>query len=109
MDGREPSANKGMGVGVIAPMAILCDDLEDLNATCAKGLFPRVTTWIGMPRDRALRRYMLDFISLFAPHWPRESIEQATTADSQELVNELAKQVDLPTRTGCEVGIPVAA
>ena len=99
----------GMGVGVIAPMAILEEDLEDFHATCAKGLFPTVTTWIGMPRDRALRRYMLDFISLFAPHWSRESIEQATTADSQELVNELAKQVDLPTRTGCEVGIPVAA
>ena len=99
----------GMGVGVIAPMAILCDDLEDLNATCAKGLFPRVTTWIGMPRDRALRRYMLDFIALFAPNWPREYIELATTADSQQVVDELAVKVDLPTRSGCEQGIPVAA
>lgn len=99
----------GMGVGVIAPMAVLAEDLDDFQATCAKGLFPTVTTWIGMPRDRALRRYMLDFISLFAPHWPRESIEQATTAESQEVVDELAKQVDLPTLSGCDKGIPVAA
>jgi LysR family cys regulon transcriptional activator len=99
----------GMGVGVIAPMAVLAEDLGDFHASCAKGPFPTVTTWIGMPRDRALRRYMLDFISLFAPHWPRESIEQATTADSQDVVDELAKQVDLPTLSGCDKGIPVAA
>ncbi len=99
----------GIGVGVIAPMAVLEKDLDDFHATCANGLFPTVTTWIGMPRDRALRRYMLDFISLFAPYWPRESIELATTADSQELVDELAKNVELPTRSGCEMGIPIAA
>ena len=99
----------GMGVGVIAPMAILADDLDDFHATCARGLFPTVTTWIGMPRDRALRRYMFDFIAMFAPHWPRESIELATTAESQDVVNELAKDIDLPTRSGCDKGVPVAA
>lgn len=90
----------GMGVGVLAPMAVLEEDLEDFHAICAKGLFPTVTTWIGMPRDRALRRYMLDFIALFAPHWPRQSIEQATTADSQEQVDELATAIELPARHG---------
>ena len=99
----------GMGVGVVAPMAVLEEDLIGFHATCAKGLFPTVTTWIGMPRDRALRRYMLDFISLFAPHWPRASIELATTADSQEQVDELAKKIELPTRSGCAMGIPAAA
>ena len=99
----------GMGVGVIAPMAILCEDLEDLHAICARGMFPTVTTWIGMPRDRALRRYMLDFIALVAPNWPRDFIELAATADSQQVVDELAEKVDLPTRSGCEQGIPVAA
>jgi len=99
----------GMGVGVVAPMAVLEEDLQSFHAICAKGLFPTVTTWIGMPRDRALRRYMLDFISLFAPHWPRQSIEQATTADSQEQVDELAQPLELPTRSGCAMGIPAAA
>lgn len=99
----------GMGVGVIAPMAISEVDLEEFQATCARGLFPTVTTWIGMPRDRALRRYMLDFIALFAPHWPRESIEQATTAESQDAVNELASQIKLPTRSGLSKGVSAAA
>lgn len=99
----------GMGVGVIAPMALLCDDLDDLNATCAKGLFPTVTTWLGFPRDKVLRQYMKEFIALFAPHWPDYLIEQAATAESQEIVDKLAEDVELPTRTGCSKGLPVAA
>ena len=99
----------GMGVGIVAPMALQCEDLEDLYTSCAKGLFPTLTTWLGVPRDRALRRYMLDFIALFAPHWPVESIEQATIAESQERVDELAAEIDLPTKTGCTQGLPVAA
>ena len=99
----------GMGVGVVAPMALSCDDLEDLYATSAKGLFPTVTTWLGVPRDRALRRYMLDFISLFAPHWPADTIEQATTADSQQLVDDLAANLEMPTKEGCTQGLLDAA
>lgn len=99
----------GMGVGVIAPMALQCDDLEDMNTVCAKGLFPTVTTWLGFPRDKVLRQYMKDFIALFAPHWPEHLIEQAATAESQETVDKLAADLDLPTRTGCAEGLEVAA
>jgi len=99
----------GMGVGVIAPMALLPEDLKDLNAVCAKGLFPTVTTWLGFPRDKVLRQYMKDFVALFAPHWPEYLIEQADTAESQEIVDQLAADLDLPTRTGCEQGVEVAA
>lgn len=99
----------GMGVGVIAPMALLCDDLGDLNAMCAKGLFPTVTTWLGFPRDRILRGYMKDFIRMFAPHWPEHLIEQAATAESQDIVDELAADLELPTRSGCSKGLPAAA
>lgn len=99
----------GMGIGVIAPMAIERDDLENLHAVCAKGLFPTVTTWIGIPRDRALRRYMFEFIALFAPNWPRESMEQAVMSDSQKVIDRLVEDVVLPTRTGCTQGVAVIA
>jgi LysR family cys regulon transcriptional activator len=91
----------GMGAGIIAPMALQCDDLEDLCVHSAAGLFPRVTTWIGFPRDRVLRRYMLDFVSLFAPHWPSRSIEDAASAGSQEAVDRIAADVTLPLRNAC--------
>lgn len=97
----------GMGAGVIAPMAVSREDLDDLHAISAKGLFPTVTTWIGMSRDRALRRYMLEFIALFAPHWPRDFIDQAAIAKSQAAVDELAAQVEIPVRSGYTQGILV--
>jgi len=91
----------GLGAGVIAPMALLCEDLEDLHAISASGLFPRVTTWIGVPRDRVFRGYMQEFVSLFAPQWPARSIEEAATAGSQEAVDEIAAGISLPLRNGC--------
>lgn len=99
----------GMGAGVIAPMALQCEELKELKAISAKGLFPRVTTWLGVPRDRVFRRYMLDFVSLFAPHWPKQLIEQAAAAESQDEVDRLAAEVQLPLRNGCTEGLPQAA
>jgi LysR family cys regulon transcriptional activator len=99
----------GMGAGVIAPMALQCDDLDDLVAISAKGLFPRVTTWVGVPRHRVFRRYMQDFVSLFAPHWPVELITQAATAETQEEVDRLAAAVTLPLRNGCTERLAEAA
>jgi LysR family cys regulon transcriptional activator len=99
----------GMGVGVIAPMALQCDELDDLVAISAKGLFPRVTTWVGVPRHRVFRRYMQDFVSLFAPHWPVELITQAATAETQEEVDKLAAEVQLPLRNGCTERLAEAA
>jgi len=99
----------GMGVGVIAPMALLCTDLDDLHAIDARGLFRRVTTWLGIKRDRALRGYMLDFIALFAPHWSRDSIELAAAATSQQDVDVVAAEIDVPLFTGCSEDVSDAA
>jgi len=92
----------GMGVGVIASMAFECSDREDLVAIEAKDLFPRVTTWLGFPRDTVLRRYMVDFINLFAPHYSARVIRDVARAQSQEEVDELLKETSLPIKGGCE-------
>jgi LysR family cys regulon transcriptional activator len=92
----------GMGVGVIAAMAFECPDREDLVALDASELFPRVTTWLGFPRDMVLRGYMVDFIHLFAPHYSPRLIRDAAGAQSQEEVAELVRDVPLPQRGGCE-------
>ena len=95
----------GMGVGVIASMAFECVDREDLVAIEAKELFPRVTTWLGFPRDTVLRRYMVDFINLFAPHYSARLIRDVARAQSQEEVDELLKEMPLPIKGGCEQGL----
>jgi LysR family transcriptional regulator, cys regulon transcriptional activator len=88
----------GMGVGVIASMAFEQQDREDLKAIDARGLFPRITTWIGFPRDMVLRRFMVDFIHLFAPHYPARLIRDAAALENQEQVDELLKDIALPLR-----------
>jgi LysR family cys regulon transcriptional activator len=92
----------GMGVGVIASMAFECVDREDLVAIDASELFPRVTTWLGFPRDMVLRKYMIDFINLFAPHYSVRQIRDAAKAQSQEEVDELVREIPLPIKAGCE-------
>jgi LysR family cys regulon transcriptional activator len=98
-----------MGAGVIAPMALQCADLEELHAISAKNLFPQVTTWIGFHRERVFRNYMRDFVALFAPHWSPRLIEQAATADSQSIADNIAQGIQIPLRNGCTVGLEVAA
>ncbi len=92
----------GMGVGVMASMAYECTDSDDLAAIDAKGLFPRVTTWLGFRRDAVLRTYMVDFISLFAPQLTPERIRDAAVLDGQAQVDAFFGDVELPLRSGCE-------
>lgn len=99
----------GMGVGVIASMAYECKDQEDLKAIDAKGLFPEVTTWLGFPKDRVLREYMVDFIHLFAPHYSPRMIRDAAELETQDQVDELLKDIQLPVRGGCEQDAAAAA
>jgi len=99
----------GLGVGVIAAMAFECQDRKDLTAIDAKGLFPRVTTWIGFPRDMVLRGYMVDFIHLLAPHYEKRQITEVAELGSQDEVNALLGDVRLPVRGGCELEEGAAA
>ena len=96
----------GMGVGVIASMAFECADREDLVAIDASSLFPRVTTWLGFPRDMVLRGYMVDFVHLFAPHYSPRLIRDVARAQTQEEVDALLKDLPLPIKAGCEQAPP---
>jgi LysR family transcriptional regulator, cys regulon transcriptional activator len=99
----------GLGVGIVASMAEDCDDQKDLTAIDAEGLFPRSTTWIGFRKDIVLRRYMLDFIRLFAPHITEEQLEQTRHARSQADIDKLYRDARLPVRGGCSDDLTAAA
>jgi len=99
----------GLGVGIVASMAHQCDDNKDLTAIEAEGLFPRSTTWIGFRKDVVLRRYMLDFIRLFAPHIDAQQIDSATKAQEQKEIDSLFKETKLPVRGGCPDDLSAAA
>ena len=94
----------GMGVGVIASMAFECSDREDLVAIDASELFPRVTTWLGFPRDMVLRGYMVDFVALLAPHLTPQLTRRPGNRDTGG-----SGCADRRGRTGAEGGLSGAS
>jgi len=99
----------GLGVGIVASMAADCSDRKDLQVIDAEGLFPRSTTWIGFRKDAVLRRYMFDFIQLFATHVTELQMHDLRRAKSQESIDQLFRDTALPLRTGCGDDVTVAA
>jgi LysR family cys regulon transcriptional activator len=99
----------GLGVGIVASMAEDCDDKNDLTAIDAEGLFPRSTTWIGFRKDAVMRRYMLDFMQLFAPHISTDQLENTRHARSQRDIDDLFDTASLPVRGRCNEDIIAAA
>jgi LysR family cys regulon transcriptional activator len=99
----------GLGVGVVASMAARCEE-GDLVALDGTGLFPRVTTWLGFPRDLLWRRYMYEFAEQFAPQWSPRQITKALACATQEEIAALVPEDELPLRNACgEVPAPAAS
>jgi LysR family cys regulon transcriptional activator len=98
----------GMGIGVIAAMAFECSDADSLAALDARALFPRCTTWLGFQRGKRLRRYLVDFASLFAPHLTQPLIDSATSCKDQAGVDSLFDELSLPVKGGCTELEPAA-
>ena len=88
----------GLGVGIVASMAIEAEGDADLVHIDTSDLFPAHTTWIGFRRGGLLRKYQLDFIQLFAPHLNRRLIERAAGASSPAEVEQLVADLDLPLK-----------
>lgn len=88
----------GLGVGVIASMAIDPVIDKDLVAIDARHLFAHSTTKIGFRRGSFLRSYMYDFMYNFAPHLTRDVVEKAVALRDQQLIDEMFAGMDLPVR-----------
>jgi LysR family cys regulon transcriptional activator len=88
----------GLGIGILAGVAVDPEADDDLVRIDTSHLFPAHTTWIGFRRGGLLRKYQLDFVRQFAPHLTRRVIEEAAGAASQADVDELVKGLELPVR-----------
>lgn len=86
----------GLGVGIVARMAV--DEVadKDLVALDARHLFEPSTTQIGFRKGTFLRGYMYDFIQRFAPHLTRELVEAASHRTNRAELDELFKDIELP-------------
>jgi LysR family transcriptional regulator, cys regulon transcriptional activator len=85
---------EGLGVGIVADVAL--DPVQDrgLVSIEAGHLFSVHTTWIGFARDRLLRGYMYDLLALIAPHLDRDRIDRAARCSEQSEVDALFADVE---------------
>ncbi len=67
----------GVGVGIVANMALDPVEDADLAVLEAGHLFPSHVTWVGFDRSALLRKHQYDFISLLAPHLTRRVVDRA--------------------------------
>jgi LysR family cys regulon transcriptional activator len=88
----------GLGVGIVASMAIDAREDADLVALDAAHLFNAHTTWIGFRRGTLLRKYMYEFAHLLAPHLERRLVDRAHRAASGAEVDKLFADIQLPQR-----------
>ncbi len=88
----------GLGVGIVAAMAVDPHEDADLVAIDASHLFAPHVTWIGFRRGVLLRKYMYDFIQLLAPHLDRRLVDRAHRLSSAAEVAALFTEVVLPER-----------
>jgi LysR family cys regulon transcriptional activator len=88
----------GLGVGIVAEVAIDAEEDRDLVSLSAAHLFPVHTTWIGFPRDGLLRGYMYEFLSLMGPHLTSKLVERAANCRTQLEIDELFADIKLPLR-----------
>ncbi|GGA74059.1 LysR family transcriptional regulator CysB [Neiella marina] len=88
----------GLGVGVIATMAIDPVVDNDLVTIHTEHLFERSTTNICFRKGTFMRGYMYDFIERFASHLNRDLVDQAIAANSPEEMDALFSDIELPVR-----------
>ncbi|MBZ9560428.1 MULTISPECIES: HTH-type transcriptional regulator CysB [Modicisalibacter] len=87
----------GMGVGIVAHMAVDPQTDGDLVPLDAGHLFASSTTKIGIRRGTFMRGYMYDFIQRFAPHLDRDRVDAALAAGPRH-EQTLFDGIELPVR-----------
>ena len=87
----------GLGVGIVARMAVDPKLDSDLVMLDASELFEPSITRIGFRRGTFLRGFMCDFIQTFAPHLDRDTLDKAVQCRNRGELDELFDGVELPT------------
>lgn len=86
----------GLGVGIVAHMAIDPKVDSDLVVLNVDHLFESSVTKIGFRRGTFLRGFMCDFIGMFAPHLTRDVLNKVMQSRSKAELDELFEGMKLP-------------
>lgn len=86
----------GVGVGIVATMAINTTEDSDLVVLNAGHLFSYNTTYVVFMKRLFLRNYMYDFINQFSSHLTKELINNAIACDSNMEILTMFNGIKLP-------------
>lgn len=86
----------GVGIGIVATMAVDLSHDSDLVAIDASHLFAPSVTRIGFRKGTFLRGFMYDFIAGFAPHLTRELVNRAAQCHSRQELDDLFGNLVIP-------------
>ena len=87
---------EGLGVGIIANVAIDGTEDADLKVRDASHLFPVHTTWAGFRRGVLLRGYMYEFLQMLAPHLTQRLVQSVEESENQDVVDREFLGVKIP-------------
>lgn len=88
----------GVGVGIVAKMAINDSSDEDFVVLNAGHIFPYSTTYVVFLRSLFLRSYMYDFISQFSPHLNKQTIDKLLLCKNNTEVLAMFNGIKLPIK-----------
>ena len=88
----------GLGIGIVAAMAYDPVQDADLIALDASHLFRPSVTYIACRKGAFMRRFMFDFIELFAPHLNREVVDRALACTNRAQREAMFEGIKLPAR-----------
>lgn len=86
----------GIGIGIVASMAYDAEKDSDLVAVDVSHLFDYSITRIGFRRGAFLRGFMMDFVTMFAPHLQRDIIDAVLACQTQAEIDALFAKSEIP-------------
>jgi LysR family cys regulon transcriptional activator len=86
----------GLGIGIVAEMAYDPAADADLVALDASHLFEPSVTKVGFRRGTYMRKFMYDFVELFAPHLTADLVDKAYRCQSKNDLEALFADIELP-------------
>ncbi|HET9678895.1 MAG TPA: HTH-type transcriptional regulator CysB [Buchnera sp. (in: enterobacteria)] len=87
----------GLGVGIVANMAIEKDIDSDLVKISTNNIFKVNTTKLGFLKTTFLKPYMYDFINFFSSHLTKNTIDRALSVSSKKDIDNIFKKFLLPS------------
>jgi LysR family cys regulon transcriptional activator len=88
----------GLGIGIVASVAIDPTLDADLSVLNAEHLFDGHTAWLGFRRGSLLTGYMYEFIQQLAPHVSLEIIQHSEVVQNQEELERILQGIRVPRR-----------